>query len=110
MCLSARPHQCLGTRWAGDRYAEQAEQDADASVPAQASSSATQPCMTPHTCWMGFPQAQEPANWGPRKVTSVFWEKIRLSSAAPGGVLWSQKALLTRSKGYTACVRVMDTH
>lgn len=40
MCLPACPYQCLGTRWAGDGHAEQAQQEADASVPAQASTSA----------------------------------------------------------------------
>ena len=33
-----------------------------------------------------------------------------LSSVAPGGTLWAQKALLTRSKGYTAHVRVALVH
>lgn len=42
MCLPVCPHQCLGTKWAGDTHTEQAQQQADASVPAQASSSATQ--------------------------------------------------------------------
>lgn len=107
MCLSACPHQRVGTRWAGDRHAEQ---EADASVLARASSSATQPCRILCTCWMGFPQVQEPANWGLSKVTSISWEKISLSSAASGGTLWAQKALLTRREGYTACVRVMDMH
>ena len=89
MCLSACPHQCLGTRRAGDRHAEQAEHGADASVPARASSSATQLCSMLHTGWMGFPQAQEPADWGLSKVPSIFWEKIRLSSVAPGGTPWA---------------------
>lgn len=76
--------------------------------PAQAAL-ATQPHKTLCTRWMGFPQAQEPANWELSKVPAIFWEKISLSSAAPGGTLWARKALLTGNKGYTACVRVVDT-
>lgn len=89
MCLPVCPHQCLGTKWAGGTHTEQAQQEADASVPAQARSSATQLCGTLHVHWMGFPQAQEPANSRLRKVPSIFHATIRLSSAAPGATLWA---------------------
>lgn len=89
MCLPVCPHQCLGTKWAGDTHTEQLQQEADASMPAQASSSATQLCGTLHIHRMGFPQAQEPANSRLRMVPSIFCAAIRLSNAALGATLWA---------------------
>ena len=115
MCLSACPHQWLGTRRAGDRHAELPGRTRTRCLCASLHkqllqlSPAIQLRKTLCTRWMGFPQAQEPANWELSKVPAVFWEKISLSSAAPGGTLWAQKALLTGNKGCAACVRVVDT-
>lgn len=81
MCLSACPHQCLGTRRAGDRHAELPGRARTRYLCASLHKQllqprpATQPHKTLCTCWMGFPQAQEPANWELSKVPAIFWEK-----------------------------------
>lgn len=74
VCMSSPVPGHKASRGQTCRAAWQSKDQIPVCQPAQAAL-ATQPHKTVCTCWMGFPQAQEPANWELSKVPAIFWEK-----------------------------------